>query len=97
MTHYLLFKLNGKISNEDFVKRLTPYFEQLNKEIDGFFHFTIKRNVIDRKNNFDILIELSLTKDALENYFVHPLHLQLKEDFKDYISQKAVFDDDTTR
>lgn len=94
MHHYLLFKLNGKISAENFIVLVSPFFEQMSQEIPGWKSHRFRQNTIERKNNFDLLIQIELSKEALQIYFTHPLHLKMKEAFRNYIEKKAVFDDD---
>lgn len=53
---------------------------------------TIRRNVINRPNRYDLLIELTMTPDMLPAYDASEPHHRWKETFGARIQQKAIFD-----
>ena len=52
----------------------------------------IRRNVINRPNRYDLLIELTMTPDMLPAYDASEPHHRWKETFGARIQQKAIFD-----
>ena len=53
---------------------------------------TIRRNVINRPNRYDLLIELTMRPDMLPAYDASEPHHRWKETFGARIQQKAIFD-----
>ena len=62
--------------------------DALAKEAEAIF----RRNVINRPNRYDLLIELTMTPDMLPAYDASEPHHRWKETFGARIQQKAIFD-----
>ena len=72
------------------------------KKADGLFAksvadglataLTIRRNVLNRPNRYDLLIEQTMTPDMLPAYDASEPHHRWKETFGARIQQKAIFD-----
>ena len=60
---------------------------------DGFATaLKIRRNVVERPNRYDLLIELEMAKEMLPMYDASEAHRRWKESFGPKIQQKAIFD-----
>ena len=86
MQHCILVKWTPDAGDKD----------ALAKEAEAIFAqataLTIRRNVINRPNRYDLLIELTMTPEMLPAYDASEPHHRWKETFGARIQQKAIFD-----
>ena len=86
MQHCILVKWTPDAGDKDaLAKEAEAIFAQA--VADG-----IRRNVINRPNRYDLLIELTMTPDMLPAYDASEPHHRWKETFGARIQQKAIFD-----
>ena len=85
MQHCILVKWTPDAGDKDALAK--------EAEADGVATaLTIRRNVINRPNRYDLLIELTMTPDMLPAYDASEPHHRWKETFGARIQQKAIFD-----
>lgn len=92
MQHCILVKWTTDAGDRDTLAKEAEaiFAEAVN---DGFATaLTIRKNVIDRPNRYDLLIELTMEKDMLTAYDASEAHRRWKELFGAKIQQKAIFD-----
>ena len=92
MQHCILVKWTPDAGDKDaMAKEAEAIFAQA--VADGVATaLTIRRNVINRPNRYDLLIELTMTPDMLPAYDASEPHHRWKETFGARIQQKAIFD-----
>ncbi len=76
---------------------MTPKIKELFERtlsIDGIHSVSVKPNVIDRPNRYDLMIIIEMEKSALEAYDSSEPHKLWKKEYGDMLSTKAIFDSD---
>lgn len=61
-------------------------------ELDGIHSVSVCPNCTDRRNRYDLMIEITMEKDALEVYDSSPQHARWKSEYCPLLEAKAVFD-----
>lgn len=92
MKHHILVKFNDSVNNK---MALLPEIKELFERtlsINGIYSVSLKSNVIDRPNRYDLMIIIDMEQSALEAYDVSEAHRLWKEKYGDMISKKAIFD-----
>lgn len=92
MQHCILVKWTAEAGDRDaLAKEAEAIFAEAVR--DGFATaLKIRRNVVDRPNRYDLLLELEMTKEMLPAYDASEAHRRWKELFGPKIQQKAIFD-----
>ena len=93
MIHYILTKYQaGYLTDEQF-QELASSFHKVAKHIDGISSCTVKRNIVVRDTNMDVMVSFHFdSPDLLGTYLKHPLHLEIAEKNDPYIIQRVSFD-----
>ena len=93
MKHYIMVKF---VEGFDYLSRIKEITEIFNKtlEISGINAVNIKVSNSDRKNRYDLMIEINMEKSALPAYDVSAPHKEWKDIFSEFIINKAIFDCD---
>lgn len=94
MLHHILVKLKeAPADREAFRREVEAVFEGA-LTVPGVHSLKVLSNVIDRPNRYDLMIVLSMDREALTLYDASDAHLQWKERYGGLIAQKAIFDCD---
>ena len=94
MKHYIIVKWNDTIpSKEEMYLKVQEAFKDVVK-IDGVEKFEIYKSNSDKENRYDVMIEITCSKEGLQNYDVSKLHQDWKDNYSRYIKTKAIFDHD---
>lgn len=94
MLHHILVKLKeSPADREAFRREVEGVFEGV-LAIPGVHSVKVLSNVIDRPNRYDLMIVISMDRDALPLYDASEAHLRWKADYGHLIDKKAIFDCD---
>lgn len=99
MKHCIIVKFLPDISRKiekDFVKQIKELFDNA-KEIDGIHDIKVYRNCVDKDNRADIMIEMTMEKEALEEFDSSQWHLLWKQEYGRFIDTKTIFDYDENK
>jgi len=94
MKHCIIVKYTEEVSPER-KKTLIPEIQALfdnTKSIEGVHAVTLRENVIDRPNRYDLVIELDMEPEALPVYDACIWHKQWKTDYSTLLKSKAIID-----
>lgn len=94
MKHCIIVKFNSTLTEEE-KAGLMPGIDELfghTKEIEGIHKVTLRRNVINRPNRYDLVIEIDMEKEALPAYDSSCWHKQWKEEYGSLLESKAIID-----
>ena len=92
MKHCILVKWNSLVMDK---AALLPGIRAIFEEtllLPGIHAAELFPNVIDRPNRYDLMIVLSMDRDALPAYDESAPHKAWKKGYGDYIESKAIFD-----
>lgn len=92
MRHHILIKWNEQAPDRDQLRRDIEALFQAVLEVPGVHRVDVLPNVIDRPNRYDLLILLTMDKDALPAYDSCVPHHTFKETYTPFMAQKAIFD-----
>ncbi len=90
MRHHILVKWAEGIPQPEIAPIRQLFLDTL--RIPGVHDVSVHPNVIPRSNRYDLLIVISMEKEALDAYDVSEPHLQWKERYTPLIAHKAIFD-----
>lgn len=92
MKHVILVKWNALVSDKDSILiEAQQVFDRL-LSIDGINGVKIHKNVIDRANRYDLMIEIEMKKEILTVYDESEPHKEWKQKFGKFVENKAIFD-----
>ena len=94
MKHCIIAKFVPEITPEE-KTRIAEDVEKLFApvmEISGVHEVKVLRNCIDRPNRYDLMIGITMEKEALEAYDASEAHREWKERYGSLLAQKAIFD-----
>ena len=91
MKHYILAKFKDREDTERLFSEIKALFERT-LEIDGVEKVVVHKNNSTRENRYSIMIEMTLTSQALETYDVCDAHKEWKAKYGDRLAAKAIFD-----
>lgn len=91
MKHYIIVKFNESVNILDIVEPIKDLFNNV-LEIEGVSKFEVYVSNSDRPNRHDLMIEMVLTKPALEQFDSSEIHKQWKNEYGKYIISKTIFD-----
>ena len=92
MKHVILVKWNGLVYDKDsiFIEAQRVFDRLLS--IGGINGVKIHKNVIDRPNRYDLMIEIEMKKEILTVYDESEPHKEWKQKFGKFVENKAIFD-----
>lgn len=96
MKHCIIIKYNETVSPE-LKQALIPEIQALfdnTVSIEGIHKVTLKPNVINRANRYDLIIEIEMNPSALPFYDDCEWHHIWKNDYSKYLASKAIIDID---
>ena len=89
--HIVLYTLKEGVEKEEAVKLIASCLEPLAGKIPGLTHMEIRRAF----NGMDYALYSEFeSREALQNYAVHPLHLVAKEQFHHLLATRVAADYD---
>lgn len=89
--HIVLYTLKEGVEKEEAVKLIASCLEPLAGKIPGLTHMEIRRAL----NGMDYALYSEFeSREALQNYAVHPLHLAAKEQFHHLLATRVAADYD---
>ena len=91
MKHFIIVKFNNSINTRDLVEPIKKIFNEA-LEIEGVSKVEIHISNSDRPNRHDLMIEMGLTKSALDKFDSSEIHKQWKDEYSKYITSKTIFD-----
>lgn len=94
MRHHILVKWNEQAPDHDQLRREIESLFQGVLEVPGVHRADVLPSVIDRPNRYDLLILLTMDKEALAAYDSCAPHHAFKETYTPYMEKKAIFDCD---
>ena len=62
------------------------------RSVSGITDVQVFANCVDRSNRYDLMIEITMERSALEAYDSCVWHRQWKERYGDMLEKKAIFD-----
>ncbi len=91
MKHYIIVKL---VKGTDRNALIGPVQELFNGvlSIPGIHDVRVKPCCIDRSNRYDIMIEITMEKEALDAYDASEPHHEWKKNYAALIEKKTIFD-----
>ncbi len=94
MKHLVFMKLEEGRFDEAAERDYRKTFAALAAALpDAIVSCCVRRNTLDRAQNFDVMIELTLTgPEALQAYLQHPLHKAIGARYQPYIRSIGSFD-----
>ena len=94
MRHHILVKWNEQAPDHDQLRQEIASLFQALLEVPGIHHVDVLPSVIDRPNRYDLLVLITMDKDALPAYDGCAAHHAFKETYTPYMEKKAIFDCD---
>ena len=94
MKHHILVKWGAKAPDHEQLRQEIEALFQGVLEVPGIHQVDVIPNVVDRPNRYDLLILLTMDKDALDAYDACAPHHAFKETYTPYMEKKAIFDCD---
>ncbi len=94
MKHCIIVKYKENVSaerKESLIPKIQELFDKT-KEIKGIRKITLKPNVIDRPNRYDLVIEMDMEESALPVYDDCVWHKEWKEKYGELLSAKTIID-----
>lgn len=91
MKHYIIVKFEENINTKEV---LNPIKTLLNKAMDikGIDKVEMYTSNIDLPNRYDLMIEMTLSRQALTEFDNSDIHKEWKSRFGKYIISKTIFD-----
>lgn len=91
MIHYIIVKWKdgadkGRLSDE----AETLFSNAV--DVCGVKNVKVSKNIVDRKNRYDIMIAIEMERQSLENWDKSELHARWKEQYSEFIENKCIFD-----
>lgn len=87
--HIVIYTLKDGVDKKDAVELIRSVLEPLVGKIPGLLHLEVRQAY----NGLDCALYSELeSKEALENYAVHPLHLEAKEHFHHLLASRYCAD-----
>lgn len=93
MKHIVIFKFKEEAYTREFFQYTHDSFTEMVKHITGVNGFKLIENIMDRDANGQLMLEVDLeTKEMLEVYLDHPLHVAYANFIKPILIQKISLD-----
>ena len=90
MRHHILVKWTNNTPHPDLASIRALFLQTL--QIPGVHDVSLHPNVIERPNRYDLMIVISMEKEALDAYDASEPHQRWKAVYSSRIAQKAIFD-----
>ena len=94
MKHYIIAKYNEKVADRDrFAREAEKLFSRA-LETEGVRGVRVKRGLPLAPNRYDLMIIIDMDEKSLPLYNESDYHAEWKRDYGEYLSSKAIFDED---
>lgn len=92
MRHHIIVKWNEEVQDKvAIIDEVKAVFAPCT-EIPGIHKVELIPNVVDRPNRYDLMIVISMEREALETYDGCSAHKLWKANYGKFIQSKAIFD-----
>ncbi len=95
MKHYILAKFKDKSDTEKLFPEIKKLFERT-LTIDGVKDVVVHKSNSSRENRYSLMIEMTMTSEALPVYDLSVPHKEWKALYGDRLESKAIFDCEET-
>lgn len=93
MRHFIIVKFKDSVDVHKLVEPIENLFrESLN--IHGINRVEFYTSNVNMHNRYDLMIEMILSREALEKFDNSEIHKKWKINYGEYIESKAIFDCD---
>ncbi len=93
MKHFIIVKFKDNVEVHNLVEPIKKLFkESLN--INGIDRVEFYTSNVNMHNRYDLMIEMVLSREALEAFDNSEIHKKWKINYGEYIESKAIFDCD---
>ena len=92
MLHHILVKWKERPADPAAYLREVEAVFRGALDVPGVHEVRVVPNVIDRPNRYDLMIVLTMDRDALPAYDACEAHHQWKQRYGELIEKKAIFD-----
>ncbi|MCQ2611415.1 MAG: hypothetical protein MJ169_06650 [Treponema sp.] len=92
MKHHIIVKFKKEAPE---LSQMLPRIQQIFSgvlKVSGVSSYELIPNCIDRSNRYNLMIVITMDKNALESYDACDAHHQWKDEFTALIESKAIFD-----
>ncbi len=91
MLHNIIVKWNEGVDKAQTLQKVTDLYSTAT-DIPGIKGVSIKPNIVDRSNRYDLMIALEMDIENLPTWDNSQLHKTWKEEFGSLIEKKCIFD-----
>lgn len=92
MKHHIIVKWNESVKDKaSLIPDIRSLFEKT-LTIEGITNVELLPNIIDRPNRYDLMIAITMEKEALPFYDESSYHKEWKEKYGNMIASKCIFD-----
>lgn len=91
MKHYIIVKFEETVNTKELLKPIKKLFNKAT-DIEGVDAVEIYTSNMDLPNRYDLMIKMTLSKQALTEFDNSEIHKEWKLKFGKYIISKTVFD-----
>ena len=91
MRHFIIAKLKDPSKRNELQAPVQELFNQT-LEIDGIEDVKVHVCNVDISNRYDLMIEITMTREALEEYKECEAHKTWKREYGDLLAAKTIFD-----
>jgi len=94
MKHCIIVKYNDSVTSERKLELIGKIQELFNRttEISGINYVTLRPNIINRANRYDLVIEIDMDPAALPVYDACIWHHKWKDEYGSLLASKAIID-----
>lgn len=92
MQHHILVKWNEQVTDKQAIYAQVRALFATARSVAGVESVSVRPNVIDRPNRYDLMIVLTLPAQALTTWDASALHHRWKQEYSPLIAAKAIFD-----
>jgi hypothetical protein len=93
MNHYVILKLHDGQDKTEFAQNARSILTELVEAIDGVQKVNVHENVVDRPDNYDIMLHFEMDgKDTLYTYIEHSIHKRFIAYAQSKVASKISFD-----
>lgn len=92
MKHHILVKWTAEVQDKAALAREVEKLFQGVLALQGVDAVSVRPNVIDRPNRYDLLIRITMDASALPAYDDCETHHRWKDDYGHLVAKKAIFD-----
>lgn len=92
MLHHIIAKFTPEVQDKAALIREIEELFSASVETPGVHGVSVRPNVVNRSNRYDVMIVLDIDQDCLENWDNAHIHHVWKEKYGKLLEKKAIFD-----